>query len=215
MRPGSLMLAAVVAVVPALAQARPLLLPAQDVTVEYHSTGMVPGPAGELTNTVMVSFASQRQRLRIDGPQGGFYTLVDIDAARMTTVLPGQRIFVDQPMDQVLLALLDADTSDFRAIGRETVAGQPCTAYTAAVNDHHGLVCLTNDGVLLRAMISAPDRRPALEAVSVTYGRQPAALFEVPAGFRRLDLARLPFGQGFDPFRTHPSNRDINGQIGR
>jgi hypothetical protein len=83
-----LILAAFLAGVPTLAWARPLILPIHDVVVEYHSSGMVSGPSGDLTTTVMVRFAGNGDRLRVDGPYGGFYALVDVDDARLIMVMP-------------------------------------------------------------------------------------------------------------------------------
>ncbi len=195
MRHNFLIFTALLAAVPALAQDRPLILPAHDVAVEYQTRGMIPGPAA--TTTVLARFSSNRRLVRVDGPDDRFYAIVDIDAARMAIVMPEQRIYVEQPADPDIVGLLQ-DPS-LRRIGADTVAGLPCTAYDAAVNDRSGQVCLTDDGVLLRARIADPDRRPEMQAVSVTYARQPAEMFEIPAGFHRLDLPYLPDGLNVRP----------------
>lgn len=200
MRHNLLILALLAAAMPAPAQNRPLLLPNRDVAVAYLTRGMVPGPAGDLGNTVMVRFASDRDRLRIDGPYGRFYAIVDIDAARMVIVMPEHRLYVTQPADPDMMAVFHAENTEFRRIGDEVVAGRRCTAYDAAVNDRTGRICLTDDGVLLRARIADPDRRPEVEAVTVTYARQPAAMFQMPPGFRRLDIPNPPYGLNLGPF---------------
>jgi hypothetical protein len=215
MRRNLLLLVAVLAATPGLARARLLILPAQDVVVEYHSRGMVPGPVGTLTTTVMVRFGVRAERLRIDGPYGGFYALVDVDDARLTMVMPGQRVYVDQPADPDLMALLQAGDSDFRRIGTEMIAGLACTDYVAAINNHSGQVCLTDDGVLLRARIADPDRQPELEAVSVTYALQPPALFEIPAGFHKLNIPDLPYGPGPGLLGNGARGSYPGGQMGR
>jgi hypothetical protein len=208
MRQQLLILSAIFSCLPVLSQARPLILPGRDVVVEYHSRGMVPGPVGTLTTTVMARFDSRSDRLRVDAPDGGFYALVDVDDARLTMVMPAQRVYVDQPADPDLLALLRAEDLDFQKIGTDRIAGMDCTEYAGAVNNHSGRVCLTDDGVLLRARIDDPDRRPELDAVSVLYAAQPAGLFEVPPGFHRLILPRLPYGNGMGPLGA---TRDRNG----
>jgi hypothetical protein len=192
MRQKFLMSAVLLAAAPALAQDLPLILPERDVAVEYQSSGMVPGPAGMLSTTVLVRFARDMSRLRIDGPYGGFYAIVDINADRMFVVMPNQRIYADQPADPNFMALFDAGGAQFTRIGTGTVAGLPCTAYDATVNDRAGRVCLTDDGVLLSARIADPDRHPELEAIRVTYARQPQGMFEIPRGFRRFDVPNLP-----------------------
>ena len=210
-----LILATILATMPTLSWARPLILPVHDVVVEYHSRGMVPGPSGTLTTTVMVRFAGSGDRLRVDGPYGGFYALVDVDDARMIMVMPDKRIYVDQPADPDLIALLQADDPAFQKIGAERIAGFGCTDYAADINGHSGLVCLTDDGVLLRARIDNPDRRPELEAVSVTYAAQPSDLFEIPEGFHRLFLPKLPYGFGLGPLGNATRDRDAFGRFGR
>jgi hypothetical protein len=213
MRRKILTFAALVAAASALAQERPMMLPVRDVAVEYHSRGMVPGPAGELTSTVMVRFASNRQELRVDGPYGRFYALVDINAALMMIVMPEQRLYVEQPADPGIIALLQG--APLWRIGAETVAGIPCTAYDATLNQHSGRVCLTDDGVLLRAQIAEPDRRPELEAVNVTYGPQPARMFTIPAGFQKLNMPNLPFGLNFGPLGGGAHGGYPGDQFGR
>jgi hypothetical protein len=215
MRQKLLILAAISAAVPILSWARPLILPIHDVVVEYHSRGMVPGPSGTLTTTVMVRFAGGGDRLRVDGPYGGFYALVDVQGARLIMVMPDKRIYVDQPADPNLIALLQSDDPAFQKIGTDRIAGLDCTDYAGDINGHSGRVCLTDDGVLLRARVDEPDRRPELEAVSVIYAPQPSDMFEIPDGFHRVNLPRPPHGFGLGPLGNGERDRKPFGQAGR
>jgi hypothetical protein len=208
-------LAACLVAVPAMAWARPLILPERDVVVEYHSRGMVPGPSGTLTTNIMVRFAGGGERLRVDGPYGGFYALVDVTDARLIMVMPEQRIYVDQPADPDLIGLLQADDPAFQKVGTDRIAGLNCTVYAAAINGHSGHVCLTEDGVLLQAHIDEPDRRPELQAVSVTYAPQPSDLFEVPEGYRRLSLPAARHGYGLGPLGNAAPGSEAFGRWGR
>jgi hypothetical protein len=210
-----LVVAAILGVVPNLGWARPLILPTHDVVVEYHTRGMVAGPPGTLTTTVMVRFAGSGDRLRVEGPYGGFYALIEVDQARMIMIMPDQRIYVDQPADPDLIALLQADDPSFQRVGAERIAGLGCTDYSAEINGHSGLLCLTDDGVLLRARIEGPERRPELEAVSVSYAPQPSDLFEIPDGFHRLNLPKLPYRFGLGPPGNATRDRDVPGRVGR
>lgn len=208
----SLILAAILAALPNLAAAKPLIMPTHDVVVEYHSRGMVAGPQGTLTSTVMVRFAGNGDRLRVDGPYGGVYALVDVDDARLIMVMPDKRLYVDQPADPDLIALLQANDPDFQKIGTDRIAGFDCTDYDADINGHSGQVCLTDDGILLRASIDDPDRHPELEAVNVSYAPQPSDLFEIPEGFHRLLLPKLPYGPSLGPFGNASRERDAFGR---
>jgi hypothetical protein len=210
-----LILAACLIAGPTLVWARPLILPVRDVVVEYHSRGMVPGPSGALTTTIMVRYAGGGERLRVDGPYGGFYALVDVADARLIMVMPDKRIYVDQPADPDLIALLQADDPAFQKIGIDRIAGLDCTDYAADINGHSGQVCLTDDGVLLRAHIDDPDRRPELEAVSVTYAPQPSDMFEIPEGYHRLSLPRTPHGYGLGAPGNAAPDREALGRAGR
>jgi hypothetical protein len=192
--------AMLLAAVPASAQDRPSILPDRDVAVEYLSRGMIAGPAGELANTVMVRFERDTGRLRIDGPYGRFYAIVNVDSGRMIIVMPEQRLFAEQAADRDIMAVFRQGLA-FTRVGDEMIAGRHCTVYDTSVNDHSGRVCLTEDGVLLRAVVADPDRRPELKAVRVTYARQPEGMFQIPAGFRRLDVPNLPFGFNSGPRR--------------
>lgn len=208
-------LVAALAAVPAVVWARPLMLPIHDVVVEYHTRGMVPGPQGTLTSTVMVRFAGSGDRLRVDGPYGGFYALVDVDDARMIMVMPEQRIYVDQPADPDLMALLQSDDMSFQKIGTERVAGLECTDYTISINGHYGQVCLTDDGILLRGQIEDADRQPELNAVSVSYTPQASDLFEIPDGFHKVALPRLPYGMNLGPLGNVARDSDPADRSGR
>jgi hypothetical protein len=210
-----LILAAILAAMPTLAWTRPLIMPIHDVVVEYHTRGMVPGPAGELPTTVMVRFAGSGDRLRVDGPEGNYYALVDVQNARLIMVMPDNRIYVDQAADPDLIALLQADDSSFQRIGTQRVAGYKCTAYATDINGHSGRLCLTDDGILLQAHIDNPDRHPELEAVTLTYAEQPSDLFEVPEGFHRVNLPRSRHGLGLEPLGNTARDSGPFGRVGR
>lgn len=165
---------------------------------------MLPGPAGAMTN-VVARFDRGAGQLRVDGPYDGrFYAIVDINAARMFMVTPDQHLYAEQQADPNIMALLQPGNADLRRPGGEMVAGLPCTDYDATMNDRAGRVCLTDDGVLLRATIADPERRPYLEAVRVTYGRQPRWIFGMPVGFQRLDLPNLLYGLNMGPLGGSP-----------
>ena len=117
-----------------------------------------------------------------------------------------------QPADRDIMAMFQESRTALRRIGAEMIAGVPCVLYDAIVNDRTGQVCLTEDGVLLRARINDPERRRDLQAIRVTYAPQAAAYFRPPPGFMRVDANGLPPGaiQGFmggGPRRRYPPGR--------
>ena len=62
----------------------------------------------------------------------------------------------------------------------ETVAGLSCTDWSWIEDGEEHVVCATADGVVLRLVI---DGQTFIEARSVQYGPQKAALFRVPANY--------------------------------
>ena len=194
MRQEFLIMAVLVAAAPALADDRPLVRPSRDVAVEYHFNG-----AADPGNAVTMRFAAKISRVRIDGSMGRDYGILDTDAGRMIVVKTEQQGYMERPADPGMLEMFQPTHSTFRKTGTDTVAGVACTTYDATINDRTGQVCLTSDGVLLRARSDDADRHRQLEAVKVTYAVQPASLFETPAGFRNLgDTGRRPLS-GFGP----------------
>ena len=67
-----------------------------------------------------------------------------------------------------------------------------------------------SDGVMLRARSADADRQRELEAVTVNYADQPANLFEVPAGYQKLEMPNMPPGMNMGPHGGGPG-----GQPGR
>jgi hypothetical protein len=190
MRQKLALLAVLAAAAPARAEDAPMIHPSRDVAVEYRSNGMAQGPA-DPSAVVTMRFTGKGSRVRIDGPNGHGYAILDVDGGRMTMVMTEKQIYMEQPANPAMLGMFQAKGSAFRKTGTDTVAGVPCTTYTATINDRDGQVCLTGDGVMLRARSEEAGRTHELEAVKVTYADQPAALFEPPAGFKKLDMADM------------------------
>ena len=180
---------------PALAEEPPLIRPSRDVAVEYRSSGMTQGSPAGPGNVVTMRFAGKSSRIRIDAPNGPGYAIVDTGTGRMIVVMAERRMYLEQPADPGMMAMFQATNTAFRKTGTDTVAGIACTTYNATINNRNGQVCLTGDGVLLRARSADQDHGRELEAVKVTYADLPSSLFEPPAGFQKMDtpdMARHP-----------------------
>ncbi len=73
-------------------------------------------------------------------------------------------------------------TGDYRRLGPELVAGTSCTDWaTRDVAGQDSVVCLTADGVLLRAVQAG---RVLVQATRVEEATQPADVFAIPDGDR-------------------------------
>ncbi|HET8996739.1 MAG TPA: DUF4412 domain-containing protein [Acetobacteraceae bacterium] len=170
-----------------------MLHPARDVVVRYQVTGAHgPGDSAQVT----IHYASQGRRMRIEPAGRPSYMIVDGVADRMEMVMPSQHVYVEMPYDpQMLMNFKDKDAT-FTPQGTKTIAGLGCTVYKVDSREHPGQICVTSDGVILRARGQDASHHGSLQAVSVGYSPQPASLFAPPPGFHKLEPAHPPQAGG-------------------
>jgi hypothetical protein len=191
-------------VLPAAAQ-HPLMHPSRDVVVEYQTSGNTGGPPGETApHRVRMYFADHGMKMRIEGEGQPGYAIIDRSTNHMIMVMVQQHMYMDVPFDPKRVMAFDNPEGTFTRRGTDTVAGYSCTVYDATTPQHHGQVCVTRDGVLLRAKSEGPGQHGELLALSVTYGAQSPDLFEPPAGFQKFDASHMgpgmaPMGPGGPP----------------
>jgi hypothetical protein len=176
---------------PALAQSAPRLLPSHDATVVYRVSGAAADAIpGGIPGTVRVAWSAEQQRLRVE-PQGRTQVLlVDLDAATVQAVDSSLRTAMSLPVRPRDLQPLTLQDARLTRRGRAVVAGRSCTEYAAESRRGHGTVCLTEDGVALRAEGEVDGKQGSFTAVSVSYDKLPPRLFEVPPGYFQLALPR-------------------------
>ncbi len=184
----------------ALAQDRPPVAPTRDVMVAYRATA--PAQAGaqapQGAQDIRVATTQGGRLLRVEGVgAGGAYVIVDRTTQRMVMVMPQDRRYVEMPAsDAFARGFVLNESMTFVKRGAETVAGLKCTLWEVTSREGAGTACVTDDGVLLRGRGS--DGKGGIEATSVKYGPQAAALFKPPADFSRLDVPP-GMGQGSGP----------------
>ncbi len=171
-RPLALLLLAAPA---AAAADHPPILPQRDVDVTYR---LLQTPPGAPAMTQRQRWSASTGRLRVDPPTPGLYMIVDYRAKRMAVV---------KPADRAVLDVASADPGTPGAYTRRdaaSVAGLPCTNWqTADAGGRETMLCLTADGVMLRASHGG---HVLLEAVAVSYAAQDPAAFVPPDGFRHV-----------------------------
>jgi hypothetical protein len=179
----------VLAAGPALAQDHPHTLPTRDVDVTYR--------LGQLTPATTPGVIEQRLRydvtggkLRVDPPTPGLYVILDTRTQHMTTVRESDHsaLEIDNPggAGSPVPGAPGADGGTFIRRGESTVASLTCTEWeTKDIAGEPALVCITDDGVMLRAVTAG---RTVLEATKVQYGPLDPSLFQVPAGYKRLQM---------------------------
>ncbi len=161
---------------------RPLLVPQHDVDVSYAvAAPAASGVAAPLVQRMRFSVAGERQR--VDPPGNGTYMITEYGTGRMIVVQPAQRLATILPAPGGPIALHGPPpTGDYRRLGPEVVAGTPCTDWaTRDVAGRDSVVCLTADGVLLRATQAG---QVLVQATRVEEVPQPAEVFAIPDGDR-------------------------------
>ena len=165
----------------------PNLRPIRDVVVEYQlmdadSPNDTPRERG-----VTVNWAKGGARMRVQMEGERTYVVLNRDGDRMMMVLLDEHAYVDQPFDPRRQIGFSAPTDAPMVRGDgDVVAGNSCTLWHAKLGFGDSSLCITEDGVLLSAKGYNLDHRGDLVATSVTYGPQPATVFDPPAGFRKL-----------------------------
>jgi hypothetical protein len=114
---------------------------------------------------------------RIDGPSS--VTILDRKGNEITLLVPATRTYRTlegrprRPMEPETDAVLSR-------IGEAVVAGQRCVEWSWVEDTDTHILCATADGVALRLTVNG---KAVMVARSVSYGRQNAALFRVPANY--------------------------------
>ena len=183
----ALLAGALLALAPvASAAERPALQPTRDVAVEYRVEAAAAAPP----QVIRMWWTDHGGELRIELAGQPSYVLADFKTAQMTMVLPPRKTVLEIPLDpRVAPGFIIPDDVEMTRRGTDIVAGTGCTLWDLRGKSGTGRACITADGLLLRADGHLGGRAAGtIEAVSVAYGAQPAALFALPQGFRRMDL---------------------------
>jgi hypothetical protein len=177
--------AAACAAGPAAGSDRPALRPLRDVDVTY---ALDAGGGASLHERMRWDVESKR--LRIEPPTAGLYVIIDFSARRMSTVRLAEQTVIEMMAPDNTAGVPNAAAAAAVRQGSDTVAGLACTEWdmTDAAGEAVRL-CLTDDGVLLRARANG---RTLLSAETVHYGPLDATLFEVPARYRREKMGPQP-----------------------
>jgi hypothetical protein len=153
----------------------------------------------------------ERQRMRMAmTPEGDSQTTVfiyDMSTGRGLMFALGDDIPENEKMaiaidggDTYTYEQMRADyesMGDYEPLGERTVHGEDCTLYRSRDGSlgpgdegEPGMACITDDGIVVQYLDAATDSA-VLELTRVTRGTPDAAMFEVPAGYRQMDMGNL------------------------
>lgn len=165
------------------ADQRPAVTPTRDVDVVYQTvhTGQ-DGHDQVMSQRMRWNVSSSR--LRVDPPTGGLYMIIEYRTHRLTAVRESERAIIEMSAGTATGMPGFDKAGSFRKAGSAAIAGLPCTEWDT--RDSSGMatiICLTDDGVLLRA---TSGDHILVEAASVIYGPLSDAIFSVPIGYQRI-----------------------------
>ncbi len=164
----------------ARADERPLTMPTRDVDITYQMPA--PGPNGQ------VQELSERQRwnaeggqMRLDTPNPGVYTVMDYHDHKLLVVREADHSVLIMHTGESSAAPGVSRTAQFTRVDQDNVAGLPCTDWrTQDLQGRPSTVCLTGDGVLLRAKSGDT---VLVQATHVVYGPVDPSVFTPPADY--------------------------------
>jgi hypothetical protein len=160
----------------------PVLIPTRDVTVTYRTE-----ERGQVLEQ-RLRWSAATRRLRVEPPSPGMFVLVDYAKQRMQIVREPDRTYVDMAAPPTLPGLgAPAGAGLYKKSGADRILGLACTEWEMTTAGRPAGICVTEDGVMLRARIG---ERILATAASVSFGPQDAALFAVPPGFSRVEPPR-------------------------
>jgi hypothetical protein len=171
----------------AAAQERPAnIFPAHDVAITY----TVIDDQRNTSSVIDMHWHQGGQQARIDLP-GNTYAIVDRGADRAMLVMPRQHVVMAIPLSATPVAeFLPDQNAQFTRGGSDTVAGHRCDLWTLRNAQGTASVCLTADGVVLRAQGKAKDGESGgVMATAVNYAPQPEALFIAPPDLPKVELS--------------------------
>lgn len=177
---------------PALAAARPRLVPVRDVAVDY---ALRPESGPEMDVRVLIQAGGQRLRITSDTLPATL--LVDRQTETASFLVPMLRAYSDLNIARYDLQGTVLRDADFTRAGRGNVAGLACTVWRARSQTGSAEACITDDGVILEGEANS-DRRGKLGAVRarrVVFAPASPQDFAIPPGFQqspvRLDQLGL------------------------
>ena len=181
-------LLALLAALPATAADRaPTYLPTHDVAVSYQ----VSGKAAQQVRSVLARFSAARNLLRLETEDRAMgFVLVDLLARTAKLMVPSVHQAVDLPLARDRrAALLFGDGVRFTRRGNSHVLGRPCVDWDVQADRDTATVCLTADGVLLRAQGRGGEAADSsLVATRIDEAPQSPSLFRMPSGNGGMNL---------------------------
>lgn len=128
-------------------------------------------------------------------------SIVRQDLKKMYTLMPGQKMYMEMDLNPAMAAPdLTAPKGDMKweKLGSETVNGTACDKYkvTATVDGKSSemIYFLDSKGYPVRTEMSAGGQTMSVDYKNWKEGSQEAALFEIPAGYNKMQMPAMGGG---------------------
>lgn len=140
-------------------------------------------------------------KFRTDSEAAGSSTIVRKDLNKVWMIMPSQKTYMEMPgvMDESIQTAEEKVKGEIsrKEVGSEPVDGHPSTKYEVTARVDGSEVRMYQwwaTDISFPVRTAAIDGSWVMEYRDIRTGSQPDSLFEVPAGFKKMNLPGLPEG---------------------
>ena len=172
----------------------------------------------EMSGKVYVNHEHMRMDMNSGGPAGGAVTITNFATKTMDMLMPAQRMYMEFNSDQGMVArrpgmapnikpMADPDNPcagdsgmTCKNLGVEEVNGRSCDHWQMTDKDGHVINSWVDQK--LHFPIKSVTQDTTWQLTNIKEGEPEASLFEVPAGYRKMDMGQMMQGaQGMQGMR--------------
>lgn len=165
-------------------------------TREYAAEQVMRTPDGTHTGKVFVGPSAYRMEMAFGGPGQRQIMIARFDKRVLWMLMPEEKVYIEMPMaPEAGEALSGRDPTqrvERQLLGSETVGGHPTRKYKVTVTGKDGTFVgfqwLAQDLGEMPIRWEDEQQTMRVELRNIKLGRQPAELFEIPAGYERMSM---------------------------
>ena len=152
----------------------------------------------ENTITEQIYYAPGKLRDEISMGGQNMVSIRRFDLMKSWMLMP-QNVYMESSIDDPNDQMEDYKLVEREVLGREVVNGEQTTKhkviYESSKGKYGGFTWFTDDNIAVKAFLISEEhgekQRIRYEMTKITRGPQPDALFEIPAGYARLDMGGM------------------------
>jgi len=173
----------------------------------------------------MVTYADQgsfRAKIFLSGEKSriempGVVTISRMDKKAVWMLMPDQKMYMEQPFDpRSTMGMRDKISGEVerKAEGSEMVDGRMAKKYFVTVvvdGKTESVYQWIDESVSIPVKTAAFDGSWSSEFKDIKVGRQDASLFEIPEGYKKMDMV-MPYMQGFSKAMSEAAQGEGSGE---